>query len=305
MIDGFTQLITKIAGKIPTIIKKNVKALPDAIKMIITALIDNLPVIIEGLVQLMLEIINSLPEIMSYLLNELPTIITMIIDGLMTNLPQLIAGLVEMCIAIAQHIPEIISGIIAALPNVVSAILSGLGPLGEGISSLFDGLTEGVLGPILETAGGLLSDLFSGIALLLTDPKEALEKFFDWFKEKAEKVINSVRDLFTGFFQLIGAWADEADAEEFAEQSAKNRQAIIEADAERAALLKEIQARGTSGYVEDINNATTIGTTGLNTTLTLGGTVRLEGVNNEGEFVAMSEYVIDQMKKEQRMGYGY
>ena len=189
-----------------------------------------------------------------------------------------------MAIEITKHLPEIIS-----------IILKSFGPLGEGISSLFE---EGfkVVGPIIEEVGGLLSELFGGIALLLTDPEEALNRFFDWFHDKAELTIQSIKDLFTGLFQLIPALIDEKQAANRKEEADRRMQELVDQG------VYEMGADGnyqfTKAYREKMGYE-------LDTTVHHEGTIEISGVNSEGEFIGASEYVIDQMRKEQRMGYGY
>lgn len=299
------KLVPKLADRLPSLFEKILpglvkaatslinslsKSLPEIIKILIKVLVDNISVIVDGLIELVVALVGALPEIIGPIIEALPTIIDNVVDGLMRALPQLINGIVQMAIEITKHLPEIIN-----------IILKSFGPLGEGISSLFE---EGfkVVGPIVEEVGGLLSELFGGIALLLTDPEEALNRFFDWFHDKAELTIQSIKDLFTGLFQLIPALIDEGVAEERESITSKKMQELIDQG------IREIDENGnyrfTKAYAEKM---------GLpyegDTTVHHEGTIEIRGVNNEGELIGASNAVIDDitttMQREARLGYGY
>lgn len=82
IVSGLIQVVVAVIGHLPEIIASLIDAIPTIIENVITALIDNLPMLIEGCIQLVTQLVVHLPEIIGALILAMPRIIIAIVNAL-------------------------------------------------------------------------------------------------------------------------------------------------------------------------------------------------------------------------------
>lgn len=322
IIGGVIQLISKLASRLPSLIMPIVRALPRLIKSVVKALVANLPALIDGVIELVMGIVEELPTIIMELINELPEIIQMIVDGLIDNLPKLIDGAVRLIAELVVHLPEIISGLIAAIPQILSSIVGAFGPLGEMLGEKFGefvgtagkalGKLSEAVGPILTEAYDVASKIFGWFGKLMDDPAQALKDAFDGIKDYASKVFDSVKTIITGIFDLIEAKREEAEAkaryEEVKSKADELRRQGLIVDLKNGSSMsfssKEAADAWKAGHQGEYYNSKSAYeafshfTDVVKQKIEVGGKLTVEGVNNQGEFVAAADYSMDEFSKQ-------
>ena len=309
VIDGLIYLVVRVVERLPEIILKLVEALPRVIEMLIEGLITNLPILIQGAINLVLELVNHLPEIMMGLIEALPRIIEMVITGLIENLPLLVQGAIQLVIGLVTHLPEIISGLIAAIPSIISSIVSAFGPLGGLLGDVFGGALD-ICGGILGELGNIAQGVFNWIGTLMDDPAKAIEDAFDGIKDYASNVFSSLKTIAQGIFDLIDEAERRKQSEEVGKRVAEEKQKLVESgdmfiapdgrvfykwnkdeyDAYMAANYGQTSEASYSKKEEKVE---------------VGGTIRVEGVDPNGNNVETYDYIIDHttgmMRRQARM----
>lgn len=306
IINGIVQFITRIVKMLPQILQPILKQLPKIIRDVAKGLKQSLPELINGVSDLLVGLAEALPDILDALIDVLPDLINTIMDAVIDNLPVIMFALAKLMGQIAVRLPEIIGSILAVLPKIVEAVIVGLGSLAAGIFTIFEDidLTE-VIGGIVDSIG----EVFSQIGEVLEEPFEAIQAFFEHVWEVIEETMDWIWNKVKGVFQdiydfldWINPFSDSAEerAEKArAENARKNAQAVI-------------QNGGASDWISNTNKM--IENAGIpilipNTQKTeVSGTVRVEGVNDQGQLIGTADYTMNQLSKklerDARM-YGY
>lgn len=147
LITTFVSMVTELTGHLGEIIMPILKSVPDIVRALGQAIIQNLPTIISNLVSLVSEIAS-----------ELPTICAEIID----YIPELVGGIAS---ALIEAFPEIVSAVAAGVASVVGSLLG----MGDAAQEAIDKLQEHsdatadyigsltTLAPQIENINGILS----------------------------------------------------------------------------------------------------------------------------------------------------
>ena len=142
----FTSIMGAIVAQIPNVAQAGVRlfsALVQQMPAIIQGIVSALPVVIDALIgflgntetiQLLLDsvlsgfeqILGVLPDILNRLVEVLPSIVTTIITTLIDHIPELMAGAFDLLMAIVFAIPDFIIQLIAELPNIIKSIVDKL-----------------------------------------------------------------------------------------------------------------------------------------------------------------------------------
>lgn len=306
--DSFGAIITRLGTSLMPLVKKLADGL---IKFMpkIQAMFDKVvPLILDFAGQILpfiMDLAESLlPTLFSLLETVMPTL-TMIAQSVLPIISSVLSTinpLLQALNAILKPLLDLVNALLKPLLDLVGFIIGGIA---EGVSTIASALGEDGLFGIVNKVGEAFDTIFGGIAELLADPLQAVKDFFngiwdtcgkimDWVWEKVSGVFQDIKD----FLDWINPFADSAEekAEKArAENAKKTTQAII-------------QNGGASDWISYSNKM--MENAGLSFMIPgsqkteVSGTVRLEGVNNEGEFVAAADYTVDQLIKDSRMGYG-
>ncbi len=320
LVQGVVDLVNGIVTELPLIITELISAIPDVLRTVLNPanLSKILSVLLNGAVQLALGLIDNLPKIVEMLVESLPEIIDMLFDSIVVLVPRMVAGAIKAVTEYVRHLPEIIKGLIEAIPQILSSILSAFGPIGEMLGGLFSGVMTnigGILGGLVDVAGSVLGEVgnvaegvFNWIGTLMDNPAQAIKDAFEGIKDYASKVFDSVKTIVTGIFDLIEAKRAEAEAKaRYEEVKSKadelRRQGLIvdlKSGSSMSFASKEAADAWKAGhqgeYVNSVSFSQYVDT--VKQKIEVGGKLTVEGVNNQGEFVAAADYSMDEFSKQ-------
>lgn len=340
----FVELIKKIAPVITKIVKAVLPVLQKILEAIMP-LLESIWKVIEPILDLILNLIDPLLNLATTILKPIISCLQ-VLNPLFEVLAKVLQPVLDLINLILKPILDFINWIFGDIVDGVDDVTSSLG--GEdggllgGLGSVVGFLSEGVpeafetFGLVLDEALSFIGDVFRGIINFIDDPKQALSDFFDWIQEKALTVMNSLSQIGEGikyalfdtsksdsdklnaYMKELSARQqagtidinDKAAVNELRKQyglSALAKGAVLEPNKPFLALVGD-QKQGTNveAPLATIEQAVAnvIGRTSINHT----GTIRIEGVNNQREFVAAADYtingLIDELRKESRVAYG-
>lgn len=256
-------------------------------------LIDCLPMLADVLLQAVLELAQGLTAALPTLIPYIVEVVLGIADFLVSNIDllidagmQLIVGLAEGIInavpVLLEKLPiiiiKIVAGILEGIPKVIVAGLEIIGALWEGIKKAIFGASE--------WGSDLVSNFINGI------------------KSKIKAVGETIKGIGSMIKSLIGfSEPEEGPLSNFHTYAPDMMRLFAQGIKDNESLVYD-QIADTFDFGGKLGDFGMVaeGTQNLN----LGGTIRLEGVNNQGEFVAASEYAIEEiitniMKREARL----
>ena len=273
---GVVKALPKLAQAAVTIIIKLAegiaKALPELVPAVVDAILyicdvltnpDNLTALLHAAFEIISQLAWGLVAAIPRLIEGLGTIIANIVEFLMdpTNLAYIIECGLNLIFALISGIMNAVPTLIAELPNIVLSIATGLW---DAIVNT-DWLQLGI-----DIIMGIGQGLWKGVTSL-----------FDTIKD----IGGSIVDAFTSFFHI------GSPSKLFRDDVGKNlglglAEGIDESTREVEKAMDNMMDAA-SGEIE--NSVGVGGKMEIDHT----GTIRLEGVNDKGEFVAASEYVIE------------
>ena len=340
LIEKITPVITKVVKTVLPVLQKILEALMpvlDSIWKVIEPILDLILGLVDPLLTLAttilrpiiscLQVLNPLFEVLAKVLQPILDLINLILKPILDFINWIFGDIVEGVDGVTNSLGGE-GGLIGGLGSVV-------GFLSEGVPEAFE-----TFGLVLDEALSFIGDVFKGIINFIDDPKQALSDFFDWIQEKSEQVWQSLAQIGEG---IKYALFDTSNQE--SEDRLKNVTALSEgAEGKTQWTVDGMTFHSYDAYQDYINSkphmakggviepnrpflavlgdqtsgknveaplatieqavANVIGRTSINHT----GTIRIEGVNSQGEFVAAADYtingLIDELRKESRVAYG-
>lgn len=267
-LDIIVELAYGIANALPTL----VPTIVDIILNIIDILLDNIDLLVDASIAIIMGltegIINALPK----LLEKVPVIIAKLVEAIIDNVPSLL-------IAAGEIVGQLVYGII-----------SNLGAIGDAASQIVD-TVGGFISELPELALEWGADLIAGFI-------NGIKSGWSDLKNMVSNVAQSVRD-FIGFSEpkdgpLSNFHTYAPDMMELFAKGIKDNEDLV-----------TDQIKKSFNFEDAIGGDLDVNATGEKT-IRHTGTIRVEGVNNEGEFVAASEYAIEDivvniMKRQARL----
>ena len=295
-------------------------------------LLDNLDVITDAAVEVIIMLANGIVKALPKIVQAAVTIIIKLAEGIAKALPDLVPAIVEAILYICKVLtdPENLTALVHAAFEIISQLAWGLvaaiPKLIEGIGAVFANIIEFLMDPantasVIECGLNLIFALVTGIinavpTLLAELPNIVLSIATglwdaivntDWLQlgvdiimgigqglwkgvtslfDTIKDIGGSIVDAFTSFFHI------GSPSKLFRDDVGKNlglglAEGIDEStrDVEKA---MDNMMDAASGRIEN-----SVGVNGGKMEIDHTGTIRLEGVNDKGEFVAASEYVIE------------
>ncbi len=220
-----TQLIRAGMEAIKNLITGLLQALPEMVTAaigIILALVDSLseqlpaliPVAVQAILTLLTGIITALPQ----LLNAAIGIIMALIDGIMQALPLLLAQAPQIIISIVNGLLQALPMLIKAAPQIIVSVIMGiinaLPELIAAVPQIIVAIITGLIGalPMLLTMGPMmLKELWEGLksqdwgrigADIISGIVGGFKKAMDTAKEAIKEVGNSIKEGFEDFFGI-------------------------------------------------------------------------------------------------------
>lgn len=137
-VDGISTMVNEISSSLVEIIPILLPALIEGIMTLITALLDNLPMIVEG----SLKVIETLVDVLlnqglPIILKALPDVISAIVYFITDNTADLISAVAFIIQVIAEALPTLINTLLPVIPELVLSIIEALIKCGPQLATAF------------------------------------------------------------------------------------------------------------------------------------------------------------------------
>lgn len=239
-----------------------------------------LPILVEVAEAILPTLFSLIETLMPTFTQLCQSILPIIVTALQTLNP-----LLEILTAILKPILDLVNWILKPLLELVNFIFGGIS---DGISGIADALGEGGIMGVLGAVGEAFSTIFGGIGELLSAPLQAVKDFFGGIWDTCVKIMGWVWDKVSGVFQDIYDFLDWINP--FSD-SEDERHAAASKNMSMSAGLKMIGGDKIEQYAKDQAFVQSLGKTEVS------GTIRMEGFNNSGEFIAAADYTADELAK--------
>ena len=203
-VDGISMMVNEISSSLVEIIPILLPALIEGTMTLITAFLDNLPMITEG----SLKVIETLVDVLlnqglPIILNALPEIISAIVYFITDNTADLISAVAFIIQVIAEALPTLINTLIPVIPEIVLEIINALLECGPDLAIAFIELL-GVLFTILPQ---ILSRIWVEI------PKVGME-IINAFKSKVPQLVETGKQ---SALEFVGSFSSSRVLKKIAE----------------------------------------------------------------------------------------
>jgi len=265
-----------------------------ALLMLITGLINALPKLVEASISIITALVEGLIKALPQLIQMVPQIITTIVSVLTQNLPQIITAAIMIIVALAGALIESIPTIIVSVVQIIGAILKGLL---DGIISIITFVPKlfSELVSKFKTIqwGQLGKDIITGIA---SGVASAAKNLANGVVDAAKGALNSakkflgIRSPSTVMRDQVGKMIGVGMAEGIAD-SAK------QVDNAMRGLNGKLAVEGAGGYGVNVGSS---GNKNSESVMEHTGTIRLEGVDSKNQVIAVTEIVMNELRREVR-----
>lgn len=299
---SFQAIITKLGSSLMPIVKKVadmlLKFLPKISEMFdrfAPMLLDLADQILPFLMELAEALLPVIFDILETLMPVLMDIVRAILPVIQTALTA-INPLLQLLASLLKPVLDIVNLLLKPLLDLVNWVFGGVIDGFNGVAdSLGDNGFIGLLGGLAETIG----DVFGWIGTLFDDPAEALKQAFEGVYDFAVNVFRSIGTIASGIFELIdnAQKRDKHAAETYA------RAAAQVAEAEKKGWIFE-EYEDELGYKRFKQVGYQKGSEAERILNEVNGTIKVEGVNNEDELVAVADYTMDELSKDLRRANG-
>lgn len=183
-------LLTALITNLPQIINTIVDALPSIIDSIVNTVVSLVPEIVNAGVTLLTALVNNLPTIISTIVSKLPQIITSIVSGLAKMIPQIVQAGVTLLTSLVKNLPTIIATIVRQLPQIITAIVNGI---------------IGAVPDLMNAGSQLITGLWQGISNVGEWLREKISGFFGGVVQSIKNFfgIKSPSKVFAGIGEML------------------------------------------------------------------------------------------------------
>lgn len=182
IINAGTQLIVGLVEGLVAAIPNIIDAIPTIITNLITALLDNIPLLIEAGINLLVSIVSNTPEIIS---------------GIVQAIPEIITGLID---AIIDFVPKLAETGLNLIEGLWNGIKDAGGWLKEKVSGFFSGIVDGVKDLLgIHSPSTVFSDVGTNI---VRGVWEGIKAMGEWIKEKVSGFFGGIVDSVKGLLGI-------------------------------------------------------------------------------------------------------
>lgn len=304
---GLLESVPKLASTALTIIQDLAKYLIEAI-----------PELMDGVFEVIISLSEMLtdPDTLTNIIDAALKIILALVDGLMRALPKLMENgpkiTMNLIKAIIQSAPLLLDAAVELIAMLVRGIVEGSVALvdgaGEVIGNFLAGIGEGFV-KMFEIGKEMIDEIKKGIAQKIEDAKnwgkDLIKNFMDGIKGGWNGLKDTVSNVAGGIKNLIGfSEPDEGPLSNFHTYAPDMMKLFAQGIKDNENLVTN-QLKKSFDFDDIVGENINVSASGEKTVRHT-GTIRLEGVNNEGEFVAASEYAIEDivvniMKRQARL----
>jgi hypothetical protein len=289
-IDLFKQVLEMIISLLPELIPVAVQAM----LMIVDTLIANLPLIIGAALTLIISlgegIITALPQLIPRIVEVVSQIVSTIMDNLAMIMGAALQIMVALAAALITNIPTILKSVVEIVGSILKGLIVGIVNIVTFVPKLF-----AELGSKFKTIqwGQLGKDIIGGIA---SGVASAAKNLANGVVDAAKGALNSakkflgIRSPSTVMRDQVGKMIGVGMAEGIAD-SAK------QVDNAMRGLNGKLAVEGAGGYGVNVGSS---GNKNSESVMEHTGTIRLEGVDSENQVIAVTEIVMNELRREVR-----
>lgn len=291
VLDAALQLILGLTQGILDALPQLIAALPAIILGIVDFIIGAIPQIIDVGIRLLVSLVEALPEIITAIVAAIPQIILALTTAIVGSIPQLVQAGIQLFVALIQNLPTIIVEIVKAIPQIIAAIVKGF---------------TGSIGKIAQVGSDLIKGLWRGIS-------NTTDWILDKIKGFGRTILNGIKDFFgigspsKVFEDEVGKWLPmgigegiENNIRPVTSAMRKLAQKTMDSyDIVRNTATASVQQMADS--LSPINFAMAgVGNSGTIQEHRHTGTIRVEGVNDQGQLAGVVDIVIERLLQEVR-----
>jgi len=269
LIEAALAIILSLATGLVDALPELIPAIVDTVITIVETLIDNIDMLIDASLAIMLALAEGLINALPKLIEKIPVIITKLIEAITRNLPQIIRAGIEIIVMLAKGLIQAIPDLIKSIPQIIKALVEGFVNYYSQIWDIGKDLVRGIWDGIKSMGkwlGEQISGFFGGIV-------DGVKGFLG---------IKSPSTLFAGIGENMALGVGEGFGDE----------------------IKSVAKQMQNGIPTDFEMNGKLGAGGRNE-VRHSGTIRIEGVNDQNQFIASSEVVIQDiirmLKREARL----
>lgn len=209
LVEGFISAFSAIVSAIPQILPPLIQAFVGIITALVGVLPTLIPALLEAAVTLFMAIVEAIPTIIDALVTAVPQIITALVEGLTTALPALIDGFIQLFTAVAEALPTIIETLVAVIPDLITALVETLVTLIpvliEGFIQLFMAFIQ-ALPQIIEAIVTALPQLIEAIInALITALPLLIQGFIQLFMAFIQALPTIISSIVGAIPQILSA----------------------------------------------------------------------------------------------------
>ncbi len=229
LVSSLVGVIVTVVNEIPNILGVLVTYVPQAIQLLVDALLTNLPILISGLVTMFTELYNQLPTIIGVLLSMVVNIVTMLAEQLPVILPLWLNAIMDLITLLIEQIPVILPLIVNAcltiisllqeqlpvlIPMLINAVISIVYLLIEQLPIIIPMLIEAVITivmAIVQALPDILKALTDALPAILQAVWDAIVMVFtnlpQWFGQLFQAAIDIIEGIWDALVVfLVGIW---------------------------------------------------------------------------------------------------
>lgn len=202
LVSSIVGVIVTVANEIPNILGVLVTYIPQAIQLVVEALLENMPILINGLVSMVNELINQLPTIVGVLTSMMVNIVTMLAEQLPVILPPLLDAIVQLVTLLIDQIPVILPMIVQACLTIID-LLKGMLP--ELIPMLVDAVIA-IVYLLIEQLPVIMPMLIEACITIVMAIVEALPDILKALTDALPDILQAVWDAIVMVFKNLPQW---------------------------------------------------------------------------------------------------
>ncbi|MBN1775476.1 MAG: phage tail tape measure protein [Clostridiales bacterium] len=312
LITGANQILQGIVTAIAENADMLGQMVTDLTMMIVTFIVENLPLLIEAAIDIVLAVAQGIGEALPELIPVIVEMVIQIINVIMENIGLIIEVGLEILIALIQGIAQAIPDLIAYLPELIGTIVTVLienlpliiGAAIEILLALIQGLIESI--PLLITA---MPAIIDAIVTAFTETdwasygSDILAGVGEGIMNAVTGVVESAKSAAASIAGAIGDFFGIASPSKlmmgYGENISEGLAVGIAANADLAqkAIDGLIPGKLESQLTTELRTDTGSVTQTINHT----GTIRVEGINSDGQLISAVEILISQMRRDSMM----
>lgn len=265
----------------------------DMVLGVLDGIIESAPEIAESAGSLLSELAVGLVEMTPQLLELGLIVIEGLISGIAENTDELIPAIVDAVIAITEALIDHLPDLIAAAGELIGALASGLIQaiphlllkVPEIIGAILSGLAEGFVS-FVGIGGQMVEGIISGI-------KDSI----GWVKEQVSAWVGDVVGFFKnalGIHSPSTVMADQIGEEMGEGVGVGFEEGLDGVESDMLSAQEELN-RKMAGMAAGLETSMTVNAGTGPIEHRFSGTIRVEGVNNQNEFIASTDVIIDQI----------